>query len=158
MTTYWTKDVQYNAGTLDASGANAIVFAPGRPVDVKRIVVVTTVAQTTADAVISVAVRDVDNGNSTAIGTFTLPFTGSAADDVKYVELGKPLTTGTTASDGSLVYKGHTPGGPVRVDVGQEMSLTSNGGGDAGTYQVYFEYLDQGFDAVTETELVFTHA
>lgn len=152
------RDQMLNLGTLDASGANAVVFAPGRPAIVRKIVTVTTIAQTTADAVITMAVRDVDDGNSTTQGTFTLPFTGSAADDVKFVKPGQPSATGATAVDGSTVYEGFTPGGGIRVEVGQELSLTSNGGGDAGTYQVYVEYIDEGFNEADGTELTFTAA
>lgn len=140
------RDKIENLGTLDASGANTIVYAPGRPVVIRRAILITTVAQTVADAVITVAVRDVDNGNSTSQGTFTIPFTDSAADDVAYVDIGKPATAGTVAVDGSTVYEGFTPGGGVRVEPGQEISFTSDGGGDAGTYQVYLEMTDEGFE------------
>lgn len=159
---YWTKALFANAGTLDASGANTVAFAPGEAIDVKRLILVTTVAHTTANATITVAVRDVDNGNSTTIGTFVLPFSGSAADDVQYVELGKPATTGTVASDGSTVYSSVDPGGLIEVLPGQEIALTSDGGGDAGSYAVYVEYMPKGFNpevlGLDDEELTFTHA
>jgi hypothetical protein len=161
MSGYYTKDDIANLGTLDASGANSVVFAPGRPVDVDRVIVVTTVAQTTADATITLGVRDVDNGNSVTKGSFVLPFTGSATDDVKYVNLVKPKTTATTASDGSITFTGYSPGGFIEVNPGQELFLTSDGGGDAGTYQVYVEYKDQGFSGsriADAVELTFTAA
>lgn len=161
---YYADKAIANLGTLDTSGANTIVFAPGRPADVCRAILVNTVAHTVADAIITVAVRDVDNGNSTTIGTFTLPFTGSAADDVKYVELVFPDSDGEISSiDGSLTFSSESPGGPIQVDVGQEISFTSNGGGDAGTYQVYVEYYDQPFQSEAgrvgnAAELTFTPA
>jgi hypothetical protein len=159
---YWTKDMYANLSTLDASGANSVVYAPGESIDVKRLIFVTTVAQTVADAVLTVAVRDVDNGNSTTIGTVTLAFTGSTADDVQYTDLGKPATTGTVETDGSLVFSSDDPGGVIAIRPGQELAITSNGGGDAGTYQVYVEYISKGFNPevldITDNELTFTHA
>lgn len=157
---YWGHETTVNLGTLDASGANTIVFAPGHYFDVKRVILVTTIAQTVVDAIITVAIRDVDDGNSTTKGTFTLAFTGSATDDKKFVDFGKPATTGTTAADGSLIYKGHTPGGVLELKPGQELSLTSDAGGNAGTYQVYVEGYDKGMNIgqVGMTELTFTHA
>ena len=159
---YWTKDMYANLSTLDASGANAVEYAPGEAIDVKRAIFVTTVAQTVADATITVVVRDRDNGNSTTIGTFTLPFTGSALDKVYYVDFGKPDEDGTVETDGSLVFSSDEPGGLVEVLPGQEIVFTSDGGGDAGTYQVYLEYISKGFDpnvlGITDNERTFTHA
>lgn len=159
---YWTKDHYANVGSLDASGANSVVYAPGEAIDAIRAILVTTVAQTVANATITVAVRDVDNGNSTTIGTFTLPFSGSAADDVQYADFGKPATTGTVETDGSTVYSSADPGGVIEVLPGQEIVFTSDGGGDAGTYQVYLEYVSKGFNpevlGITDNERTFTHA
>lgn len=140
---YYDKARTDNIGSLDASGANTVAFAPGQPVDVTRIVLVTTVAHTTADATITVTVRDVDDGNSTTVGTFALAYDGSATDDVQYVNVAGEQVGPTTASDGSIVY-GPNPG-VIEVNPGQEIALTSDGGGDAGTYQVYVEYFPQGF-------------
>lgn len=156
---YMTKDDIANLGTLDASGANSIVFAPGRPVDVDRIILVTTVAHTVADATITVGVRNVDDTSSVTKGSFVIPFTGSALNKVLAIELVKPKTTATTAADGSIYYAGYNPGGFIRVDPGQELFLTSDGGGNAGTYQVYIEYKDQGFsgaDVAAAVKLAFT--
>lgn len=153
------RDKMENLGTLDASGANTIVFAPGRPAVVRKVVLITTVAHTTANATITVALRDVDNGNSVTKGTFVLPFTGSVTDDVAFVEIGKPNTTGSAGVDGSTIYKGYEPGGGIRVEPGQELAFTSDGGGDAGTYQVYVEYIDEGFDYTdADREISFTNA
>lgn len=158
MSGYMTKDDIANAGSLDASGANTLAWAPGRPVDVDRIVLVTTVAHTVADATITVGVRNVDDTSSVSKGTFVIPFTGSALNKVFSIPLVKPKTTSTTGADGSIVFKGYSPGGFIRVDPGQELFLTSDGGGDAGTYQVYIEYKDQGFsgaDVAAAVELAF---
>lgn len=175
---YWTKDHYANVGSLDAAEASTVTYAPGEAIDVIRAILVTTEAQTAATATITVAVRDVDNGNSTTVGTFTMVVAGSALDKVDYVDFGKPPTTGTTASDGSLVYEGYNTGGVgfdgdgnvvntrtegvIEVLPGQEIAFTSDGGGDAGTYQVYIEYISKGFNPevldITANERTFTHA
>jgi hypothetical protein len=159
---FFTNAKFADLSTLDASGANAVQFNPGERAKVKRVILVTTVAQTTADATITVVVRDRDNGNSTTIGTFTLPFTGSATDDVQYAEFGNPSATADTGVDGSSVYSSVSPGGLIEVDPGQEMVFTSDGGGDAGTYHVYVEYIPEGFNpevlGITANERTFTAA
>lgn len=153
------RDKIDNLGTLDASGANTIVFAPGRQAVVRKIILITTVAQTVANATITVAVRDVDNGNSVTQGTFVMPFATSATDDVAFVKPGQPATAGTTAVDGSLVFEGYEPGGGIVVEPGQELALTSDGGGDAGTYQVYVESIDNPFvEAEADREITFVAA
>lgn len=158
---FYDKTQLYNAGTLDTSGANAIVFAPGQPVHVKRVIFVTTVAHTVANATISVAVRDVDNGNSVAIGSFVVPYSGSAADDVGFANIAANQTGPTTLSGNGISapvwYDGGA--GDVLVVPGQEISLTSDGGGDAGTYQVYFEYVPTGFkEADADRKFTYTTA
>jgi len=158
---FWTKSEFANLSTLDASGSNAVQYEPGQRIKAKRLILVTTVAQTVANATLTVVVRDRDNGNSTTIGTITVPFSGSALDKVLYADFGKPKTTATTGSDGSATYS-TDPGGLVEVDPGQEIVITSDGGGDAGTYQVYLEYIPEGFDpyvqGVEDNEMTFTHA
>lgn len=140
---YMTKDDIVNLGTLDVSGANSIVFAPGRPVDVARLIFVTTVAKTVATSAITVGVRNVDDTSSVTKGSFTMPL--SAINTVKAVPLVKPATTPGTGSDGSVTNKGYSPGGFLQVNPGQELFITSGGAGTGGTFQVYVEYKDQGF-------------
>lgn len=161
------KQVLNPAGvSLDASGANTAVITFGQRVAVSRLVLVTTVAQTVADATITVAVRDVDDGNSTTKGTFTLPFTGSATDDLKYVDLIKPSTSGAAGADSvtavpTTVYT--TSGkGPIYIEANQELALTSDGGGNAGTYMIYAEGWPEGNnvkdDSPAMSERTFTAA
>jgi hypothetical protein len=161
MSSYMTQDDIINLGAFDAAEASTVAFAPGRPVDVHRVILVTTEAQVAADAIVTVSVRDVDDGNSTTIGTFTIPLAGSALDNVQYVNLVYPATTGTTASDGSLVFTGYDPGGFVQVNPGQEIAFVSNAGGSSGIYTLYVEYKDQGFSGervAHAVELTFTAA
>lgn len=159
---YWTMDRYENLSTLDVSGANSVVFAPGESIDVKRLIFVTTIAQTVALSNLTVAVRDVDNGNSVTIGTFTIPLTGTALDKVWYTDLGVPDEDGSTGSDGSLIFQSYDPGGVVAVNPGQELVVTSDGGGDAGTYQVYIQYQSKGFNpevlGIEANERTFTPA
>lgn len=153
------KDEIANVGAATISGTTAVTWAPGRPADVRRLILVTTTAVTVADATLTVSVRDVDDGNSTSYGTFVVPFTGSAADDVQYVDLVTTDTDGSTSAiDGSLVY---TAGGMIEVNPGQELVVVSDGGATAGVVQVYVEYQDLGFSGSRvedATELTFTPA
>lgn len=172
---YFTDALIADLSTLDASGANSVQFNPGQTIRAKRLIFVTTVAHTVADATITVVRRNRDDTPTETLGTFTLPFTGSATDKVYYVELGLAPTTGTTGVDGSTVYKGYNDGGAsiatgqvVNSDVeslpqfvpGEELVMTSNGGGDAGTYHVYVEYIPEGFNpevlGITANERTFT--
>lgn len=141
---YYDKARTDSMGTLTVSGTTALTWAPGQVADVKRIVFVTTTALTVADSVITVAVRDVDDGNSTTIGTFTMVQSGSATDDVSYANIGNQGTGPTTASDGSTVYEGGD--GVVEVLPGQELVLTSDGGSTAGAVEAYVEYIPGGFN------------
>lgn len=129
--------------SLDASGANtAIVMAPGRRAYVRRLILVTSIAQTSALATLTVGVRNVDDTTSTTYGTFTVPLTGSALNDVAICDLATGPTTYTTAVDSSSTLAG---GAMIRVKPGQEMFVTSDGGGNAGTYIIYAEYYDDAF-------------
>lgn len=155
---YATKEAIKQVGTaaLDASGANTVTAIFGRKARLKRLILVTTVAQTVANATITVAVRDHDDSPSTTIGSFVLPFSGSAIGDKKYVDLVTTDTDGSTSSiDGSLVYEA---GDPVEVEPTEELALTSDGGGDAGSYLVFVEYWDQPFTVADGTEVAFVPA
>lgn len=149
---YFTDKPAHLLGTLDASGANSLSWAPGKPVDIENLIFLTTIAQTVADATITVGVRDIDDGNSTTRGTFALPFSGSATDQVRRVRLAAPRTTpieyvaSQPAGAGFGVTEVMRSGeGLLKVNPGQEIFVTSNGGGDAGSYLVYAEYFAQPF-------------
>lgn len=158
---YFDKDRIDSAGALTDGGT--LEWAVGQVVDVKRLILVTTTAYTVADTTVTVSVRDVDNGNSTTIGTFVIPFTGSAADDVKFVNVGEPETTGSvSAIDGSLVFS-NEPGGLLRINPGQELAIVDGGTQTAGASAVYVEYIPGGFQEYADSdyspaELTFTHA
>lgn len=161
MSALWdNKEALNRAGvSLDASGANTAVVAIGHPAAVSRVVFVNTIAHTVADAVITFGYRNVDDTPSVTLGTFTLPFTGSATDDIKFIDIMLPLATGTVSSiDGSTVYT--TAGkGPVYLEANDEMFFTSDGGGNAGTYLIYLQgWLEPFNEEVVGTELTVTAA
>lgn len=162
MSSFWTdKRVLNGAGTSgDLSTVITIAHNMASTWWLCRIRLVTTVAHTTVNAVITVTLRDQDDANSTTLGTFTLPFTGSATDDVKFVDFIKPATTGTVSTiDGSTVFTA-VGKGPVKVLPNQEIALTSDGGGATGTYNVFFEGVDEGLNNLYPlgSELTFTAA
>lgn len=154
-----TDDIALVSAGLDLSTVVTAVYAPGRPQDISRIILVTQIAQTVADANITVGVRNVDDTSSVTKGSFVLPLSGSALNKVLSIPLVKPKATATVNVDQSIGYKGYSPGGFIRVNPGQELFMTSDGGGSTGTYAIYVEYKDQGFsgaDVAAAQELVFT--
>jgi hypothetical protein len=169
MSAYFgTDDRISEAQNLDYAEAATVAFAPGKPIDVKRIVLVIVEAQSAATETLTVVVRDVDDGNSTTIGTFVMP-ASAAADAVYKVDIANVDTavTGTDASQPADVTTGRVLGyqtnlpGVIEVNPGQEIAVTSGGTGTTtGQANVYFEYVEMGnnpdrFDA---TDLTFTHA
>lgn len=168
MSAYFgTDDEITDAIGFDFAEAVTSGYAPGRPIDVKRIVLVITELSNGAET-ITLAVRDVDDGNSTTIGTFTIP-DAAATDTVFKVDVAnvKTAVTGTDASQPAEVTTGRVLGiqtnspGVIEVNPGQEIVVTSTGGtATTGQANVYFEYVAMGnnpdrFDA---TDLAFTHA
>ena len=168
MSAYFgTDDVVTDGIDFDFAEAVTAVYAPGRPIDVKRIILVIKEASNGAE-VITVAVRNKDDTPSTTIGTFTIP-SGLATDTVLKVDIAnvKTAVTGSDASQPATVTTGRVLGiqtnqpGVIEVNPGQEISLTSTGGtATTGQADVYFSYVAMGnqpgrFDP---TDLVFTHA
>lgn len=164
MSNYWaTADRVTPAAVLDyAEATPVVVFEPGKPAHVKRIILVGVEVGNGAE-VITVAVRDAgDAGNSETIGTFTIP-NGFAVDALAYVELAEPDPDGETIQASQDIVGASTTlyvtGGVIEVPVGKEISLTSTGGtATTGQANVYFEYSEQGQDLNGMTKLTFTHA
>lgn len=172
MSGYWsTADRVTPAVSFDFAEAVTSVFEPGKPADVKRIVLVLTEASN-GDEVITVAVRDAGNGgNSTTIGTFTIP-NGAAVNSVYKVDIAgvdadavvptgehsQPAEVTTGRVDG---YQTNLPG-VIEVDVGQEIAVTSTGAtATTGTANLYFEYVEIGNNPDRNgdpTALTFTNA
>lgn len=168
MSAYWgTEDHVTTAVSFDYAEAVSAVFEPGKPADVKRIILVGTEASNGAE-VITVAVRDAgDAGNSVTVGTFTIP-SGFAVDAVAYIDIAmadpdgaagdvpSQVSTVTTGID-NLVYTSEP--GVVSVPVGKEIAITSTGGtATTGTANAYFEFVEKGQDLTGFTELAFTLA
>lgn len=156
----WGAKVDLNPGgalAQDLSTVITVALAAGKRVAVSRIRFVTTVAQTTALATITIFKRKADGTGSTTIGTFSLPLTGSVVNQVQFVNLLKPLTTGTAGADSTAslpttVYT--TVGkGPVYLEADEVIGITSDGGGATGTYNVYFEGWDDQFNEKNTTKV-----
>lgn len=168
MSTYFATDDRItDAIDFDFAEAVTAVYAPGRPIDVKRIVLVIKEASNGAET-ITVAVRNVDDTSSTTIGTFAIP-SGAALNAVYKAELALVNTavTGSDASQPAEVTTGRVLGiqtnqpGVIEVNPGQEISVTSTGGtATTGQANVYFEYVAMGNnpDRFDPTALTFTHA
>jgi hypothetical protein len=158
---YFDKDRVDSVGALTDGGT--LEWGVGQVVDVKRLILVTTTAYTVANDTVTVSVRDVDNGNSVTIGTFVITFAGSAADDVRFVNLGEPETAGSISPiDGSLIFD-NEPGGLLRINPGQELVIVDGGQQTAGASALYVEYIPGGFQeyadsAYSPAEMPFTHA
>lgn len=143
MSNYFVQERVDPVGALTLTGTTAVAFAPGGPIDVQWLDFVATTAVTAASTV-TVAVRNVDDTSSVTIGTITIPTL--ALNEVARVGIVKPATAGSTAIDGSLVFKGYNPGGAVQVNPGQELALIPVANGAAGVVQAYVKYYKQGFN------------
>jgi hypothetical protein len=142
MSSYFTTVRTDLIGAVTLTGTTAVVFATGIPVDVQHLNFVVSTAITAAST-INVAVRNVDDSSSRAIGTIVLPIT--AINKVVRVGIVRPKEAETIAADGSKAYSGYNPGGPVLVNPGEELVLTPAANGAAGVVQAYAEYYEQGF-------------
>lgn len=139
-------------GSVDISGANSGVLEVGAPTHVKRIVAVVTTAVTVAAATITVSKRNASgSGGSTTYGTFDIPV--AAVNAVYFANVLKPSTTASTGSDGSTVYTTPTQ---IRVDPGQELVVTSDGGATAGVVTFWADMIPDGFDENDGTEATVT--
>lgn len=170
MSNYWDKRERFeNVGTLTVSGSTALVKPFGRIVDVKRLILLTTTAQTVADDTVTVAVRKLDNTSSTTAGTFVATFTGSALNQVRFVDFGLPSDDpeADTVQDqlirsASVVYSAPQPR-LLRLYPDEELVITPAAGATAGAYDVWVQFQDLGFNPkdnpdYTPVELTFTAA
>lgn len=170
MSAYWgTEDEVTEVGlSLDFDSAASVVFTPGRPVDVKAIIIVLLEATSVAASAVTVARRNADDSSSTTLGTFSLA-SGLAVNTVHRVTIAnvKTAATGTDASQVADVNIGgrvlgiqtNDPG-VARVNPGQEIVVTSDGAGTGGNALVFFEYVEVGNqeDGFTINDITFTHA
>lgn len=169
MSAYFATDDRIAfVGNLNlGAGAETLVYATGKPIDVKRLVLVMTAAQATAGAVLTVSVRNVDDSSSTTIGTATTPAV-MAVNGVFKVDIAnvKTAVVGTDASQSALVTTGRVLGrqenqpGVIEVNPGQEFVVASGGEGDTGAADLYIEYVEVGNNPLrfNATDIVFTHA
>lgn len=167
MTSYFNQAEWASVGSLDTSGTNTVDWIPGGPVDVKRILLVVTTAMTAANATLTIGKRDADLAtNSESYATAVIPF-ASGADGAQFVIDFPAKTAAVTAgSDGpytdqkdksaAVVYSSEP--GLLHIDFGQELFVTSDGGGDAGVSAVYVEYMKQGLNSSMAPDAVRVNA
>lgn len=151
MSNYFTKERVDSVGAVTLTGTTAVAFAAGHPIDVQDFVFVATTAVTAASTV-NIVVRNVDDSSSTTIGSIVIPTL--ALNAVAHVGVSKPSDTGSTGADGSLVFKGYEPGGPIQVNPGQEIALVPVANGAAGVVAAYVGYLPQGFSGARVADAV----
>lgn len=147
-----TTDRVTPAATAAVAAGSTTVFGPGKPVNIKRIILVLTAAQTSAGAAATFGVRNADDSGSTTLGSFTIPVAAVNSvlkADVAAVKTALVVNSGET-SQSSLTTTGKVDGyavntpGEVKVNVGQEFWVTIAAGGSGGTGQMYFEYQEEG--------------
>lgn len=172
MSNYFTDQVRtVDMGSLNlGAGAATVVFQPGKPVDIKRLILIVTTAQATAGAVLTVGTREADgSGGEVVIGTATTPAT-MALNSVFVIELAgvstDPIVTSGEHSQPAEVtmgrvdgYYSNRPGGVIEIDMGRELYVTSGGEGDTGVATVYAEYFEQGIDRAPDpTNIAFVRS
>lgn len=159
MDSSWVRKGDLNPGgvALVVSGANTVALNAGKRVAVSRIRYITTLALTVSNAVLSIRKRKVDDTSSTTLGAVTLPFTGSALNDVAFTDILKPSTTGAAGADSTatlptLVYT--TVGfGPVYLEADEELAVVVTSTATAGAVLVYFEGWDDQFNEKNTTKV-----
>ena len=140
---YWGATKTVPIGSIDAAESNTTVFTFGQPVDIKRLIFVTTEAQTVATAKITVGVRDLDGSPTESHSAYTLPFSGSLIGDVQVMELAEPDTAAVVAVDG-LDTHAATPT-TLLVASNRELFILTDAGGNAGIYDIYAVVQELGF-------------
>ena len=146
---YWGAYKVVSMGELDAAETTTVTFKFGQPVDVKRLILVNTEVHTAANSKVTVGVRDADgSSNSVSHSAYTIVQSGSALGDVFVIELGVPDTAAVVAVDG-LDTHAATPV-VLEIDVDRQLFLVSDGGGDAGKYDVYAQVQEQGFHVFSD--------
>ncbi len=142
---FWGATKTVSVGSMDAAESNTLTLEFGQPVAVKRLIWVTTQAQTVADAKITIGTRDADgSSNSVSHSAYTLPNSGSALGDVQTMELAVPDTAADATGSDSLDVFSATPV-LLEVTVDRQLFVTTDAGGDAGIYDVYVQVQELGF-------------
>lgn len=160
------------SGPIDFDFAESVtgVFAPGRPINVRRLVLVIKEASNGAET-ITVGVRNKDDTSSVTKGTFPIP-SGAVLNAVYKVDIAASYTAAQTGDGGGIsqpatVTTGRVVGyqtslpGEIQVNPGQELFFTSTGGtATTGQADVYVEYREEGNNPTrfNATAAVFTLA
>lgn len=148
-----TTDRISQAQALTTSGANTIVFANGRPMNIKRIVMVVSTAITVTAPIANFGVRNVDDSSSVVMGTITLaiaPLNAVLSADIAQSYAAPQVYDTWGISQPATVTTGRVVGvqtslpGQVQCDPGQEFFITITTTSTAGAVAAYIEYQDEG--------------
>lgn len=136
---FWNarKVAQIGASALDVgAAAEMAVYEFGEKAWLKRIIFAITTVHETTKSVITVKKRFVDASGGADLGTFEVP-AAAVVNSVYYVDLPLPDGLPSTLVDGSVGYDALPDW--VIADVGEELALTSDGGG-TGNATFWVEY------------------
>lgn len=137
MSQFWnTRKVFLIGAAADMAATTTIQYEFGERVWAKRIVFVLTTVKDGTKAVITVGKRPTSGAAGTVLGTFEIA-ASQAIDVPVYVDLPLPNGTPHTLVDGSIGYDA-LPDWTV-FDAGDEIYLTSDGGGATGTGTFWLE-------------------
>lgn len=139
---YWDYNrIDRASGPITLTGTTAVTFASGGPVDVKRVILVMTTANSVARTV-NFGVRNVDDSSSVTLGSFVVPITPiNGVVHAVVAEQGDGNVT--TGADGSAV---NGPAwGIIQLDPGQEFWIAAATASGTGIADVHVEYIVQGY-------------
>lgn len=164
-----TTDRISPAQALTTSGTNTVVFANGKPMNIKRIVAVVATAITVTTVIANFGVRNVDDSSSVVYGTITMPLAALNAvlsADIAQSYAAPQIYDTWGISQSPLVTTGRINGvqtslpGEVKVNPGQEFFVTVTQASTAGAVALYIEYQEEGNnpDRFTPTAMAVTRA
>ena len=167
---YTYEDRVSFVGLLDVDGTTPVTFAPGRPINIRRVILVVATETLQAVSTVTVAVRNVDDTSSVTKGTFITPASG-ALNTVFKVDVANVKTAATIydswgISQPATVTTGRVNGvqantpGEIQVNPGQEISFTADGVPTQGMLNLYIEYSEMGNNPTryNATDIAFTAA
>ena len=135
---FWNDRHTITLGSVDVSAANSTTpYEFGQKAFLKRFLFTPTTAKDATKAVITVTKRKADGStSSTVLGTFDVP-ASAPVNTPYYVDVPLPNNTAHTLVDGSIGYDALPDW--FTFDLGDEVVLTSDGGGAAGVVTFFME-------------------
>lgn len=147
-----TTDRVAGLGAITLASATHVVFNVGKPINVKRITLVYTTAQTGAGAAMTFGVENADASGTVTKGSFTAPVgaVNTVVDaEVAGVYPNPVVNTGEVSQNVANVpnyvagYQTNLPG-QIQVNPGQRFWIAGGAGGAGGVAQAFIEYQEQG--------------